>query len=275
MDYYVYKIKASAQWAEILMAFLGDLPFDTFQEKETGFEAFVPENQDVPEIVERLAGLQSNYPFSYTKEKIESQNWNEVWESNFDTVVVGDFCGIRADFHPSFPNLTHEIIINPKMAFGTGHHATTHMMIAFMEEMEPSGKAVFDYGSGTGILAILAAKMGCTDIDAVDIEKPAYLNMLENNERNGTPGISCFHGTLDNVPHRQYDIILANINRNVILDSFPALYQRLKPGGVLLTSGYLLEDQEMMNQAHLSNGFLPHSSKNRGKWIATLAYRRY
>jgi len=275
MDYYVYRIQTESQWNDIILAFIGNLPFDTFQDSENGFEAFVPEKDDNEVISDTLNNLQEKFPFTYKKEKIVAQNWNKVWESNFSTVLVDDFCAIRADFHPSFEKVEHEIIINPKMAFGTGHHETTFMVIEFMKNIDFKGKSVLDYGSGTGILAILAAKMGCEDIDAVDIEEPAYYNMIENNERNGTPGIHCFHGTLDNVPTREYDIILANINRNVILDSFPALHQRLKPGGILLSSGYLMDDKEMMHNAHLSNEFLPHSSKNKGKWIATQAFRRY
>ncbi|MGK0389858.1 MAG: ribosomal protein L11 methyltransferase [Maribacter sp.] len=275
MDYYVYKIQAAAQWAEIIQAFMGEMPFDTFKDNDTGFDAYIPANAHSAEVEESVGALKENFPFEHVKERIVAQNWNKIWESNFNTVLVGQFCGIRADFHPPFEKVEHEIVINPKMAFGTGHHETTYMVIEFMKDIEFKGKSVFDYGCGTGILAILAEMRGSQDIDAVDIEEPAYDNTIENKERNSTPNINCFHGTLDDVPERQYDIILANINRNVILDSFSALHQRLKPGGILLSSGYLLEDKEMMDAAHLQHGFLPETSKNRGKWIATKAYRRY
>lgn len=275
MDYYLYKIHADSQWSEIILAFLGELPFDTFEEKAYGFDAYIPVAAKNIEVDDCIKDLKSKYPFDFEVEKIVGQNWNEVWESNFSTVLVDGFCGIRADFHPPFEDVEHEIIINPKMAFGTGHHATTFMMMEFMQDMEFKGKSVLDYGCGTGILAILAAMRGCEDIDAVDIEEPAYYNTIENKDRNGTPDIKCFHGILTDVPTRKYDIILANINRNVILESFPSLYQRLKPGGILLSSGYLLEDKEMMTAAHLENGFLADTSKNKGKWIATQAFRRY
>ncbi len=275
MDYVVYKIRSSQEMTGIIQAFIADLPFDTFQENDSGMDAFVPVTQDGPHIQDTLNGLQERFPFQYERSTIEGQNWNKVWESNFSTVLVDDFCGIRADFHPPFEHVEHEIVINPKMAFGTGHHATTFMVIELMRNIQWKEKSVLDYGSGTGILAILAAKLGCNDIDAVDIEHPAYLNMIENNEENGAAFIHCFHGILSDVPDRKYDIILANINRNVILDSFPALHQRLNPGGILITSGYLAEDQEMMNEHHHSNGFLPMTSKNKGKWVATKAYRRY
>lgn len=275
MDYYVYKIETAAQWVEIVQAFMGEMPFDTFQDTDTGFDAYIPKTLHSDEIEEEVKVLQEKFPFEYIRENIAAQNWNKTWESNFSTVLVEQFCGIRADFHPPFENVEHEIVINPKMAFGTGHHATTYMVIEFMQDIEFEGKSVLDYGCGTGILAILAEMRGCKDIDAVDIEEPAYTNTIENKKRNGTPNINCFHGTLDDVPERQYDIVLANINRNVILDSFPALHQRLKPGGILLSSGYLLEDKGMMDATHLDHGFLPNTSKNRGKWIATKAYRRY
>lgn len=275
MDYKVYIIETSDEWKDILTAFLGELPFDMFQDHKKGIEAYIPQHLHTADVEQSVKAIQENYPFEYQVKDIESENWNQVWESNFDTVQVGDFCGIRADFHPPFENVTHEIVINPKMAFGTGHHATTYMMIDFMKEIDFKGKSVLDYGSGTGILAILAAQMGCIDIDAVEIEDAAFLNMQENIERNQTPHVRCIHGTLDDVPKKKYDIILANINRNVILQSFPELSQRIPAGGILLSSGYLLEDQEQMTQTHQEQHFWVENIKNKGKWIATQAFKRY
>ncbi len=275
MDYVQYNIQCPTEFAEIIIAFLGELPFDTFQENEQGFEAFIPSKFDTTEIESEVKRLQTNFDFKYEKKTIVHQNWNQVWESNFQPVEIEGFCGVRADFHPPFENIKHEIIINPRMAFGTGHHETTFMVMEFMKDINFKGKKVFDYGCGTGILAILAAKMGCTDIDGVDIEEPAYVNSIENAKYNSTANINYFHGTLENVPVRTYDIILANINRNVILESLPSLYERLNPGGVLYTSGFLDQDKDLVMEAHLKNGFLPHDTKQKGKWIAAKAFRRY
>ncbi len=275
MDYIRYSIQSSPETAEIMTAFLGELPFDTFEETEIGLDAYIPLKEDTSEIEEHLLRLNALFPFKYSKETIKHQNWNQIWESNFQPVVLEGFCAVRADFHAPFENVEHEIIINPRMAFGTGHHATTYMVMEFMKEIDFKNKKVFDYGCGTGILAILAAKMGCNNIDAVDIEEPAYVNSIENAEYNGTPEIKFFHGTLEAVPVRTYDIILANINRNVILDSLPSLHQRLNPGGILFTSGFLAQDKDMVFEAHLKNGFLAMEHKKQGKWIAAKAYRRY
>ncbi len=275
MDYIRYAFTSDRTTSEILIAFLSEWPFDTFQETETGLDAFIPVELHNPNVEKGVTELKNNFRFSFEKELIKERNWNEIWESNFQPVSVEGFCGIRADFHPPFENMEHEIIINPKMAFGTGHHETTFMMMEFMKDIGFTSKSVFDYGCGTGILAILAAKMGCTDLDAVDIEKPAYLNSIENAELNKTNGIGFYEGTLENVPERNYDIILANINRNVILESLPTLYQRLKPAGILMTSGFLEKDKTLVLDAHRENGFFAGELKHKGKWMALKAFRRY
>lgn len=275
MDYIQYNIQTNSEVSEILMAFLGELPFDTFQETDKGFDAFIKKSDHSNEIESEIKNLKNKFNFSFTIEQIGSKNWNEVWESNFQPVLIEGFCGIRADFHPRFKNVQHEIIINPRMAFGTGHHATTYMMMELMQNMDLSNKAILDYGCGTGILAILAKKMGCEDVEGVDIEEPAYLNSIENADRNNALGIQFYHGILENVPQRKFDIILANINRNVILDTLPALNKRLNPGGILFTSGFLQQDKEIMFKAQLENGFLPVKHKNIDKWMAAKSFRRY
>ena len=206
---------------------------------------------------------------------VKGQNWNKEWEANFTPVLVDDFCAIRADFHPAFPDMEHQITINPKMAFGTGHHATTHMVIQLMRDINFEEKQVLDYGCGTGVLAILAAKMNANNIDAVDIEEPAFLNTLENVVKNGARGIEVYHGILDNVPTKQNHVILANINRNVILDSLKTLHDRMIPSGILITSGFLKEDEEKVRTAHKEAGLLPLQSIYKGKWVAMKAFRRY
>lgn len=269
--YQRFSIRTAPEWRDILLAFLAELPFDSFEDTEEGLNAYLPPGTDAAGLDEQLRQLQSDYPFTYTVEAIKNENWNAVWESNFETVRVHDFCGIRAEFHPPFEGVEHEIVIRPKMAFGTGHHETTWMMMDQMSHLDLKGKTVFDYGCGTGILAILAAQLGAAHVDAVDIEYPAYENTLEHAEMNGVGGkIQAFFGTLDDVPPAIYDVILANINRNVILASLPELRKRLSANGLLLISGILHEDEPAILEAAEKQGFRELAQQKRGNWMAML-----
>lgn len=270
MNYYRYTITNKPEISEILIAFLGELPFDTFTETDDGVEAFIPESLDAEAIQEAVTELSQRFNVSFERTFIKAQNWNKVWEANFQPIIVGDFCGIRADFHESIPKVAHEIIINPKMAFGTGHHATTFMVIEQMKSLDFQGKKVFDYGCGTGILAILAAQLGASSIEAVDIEQASFENTIENAQINGVSTIHSIQGTLNDVQTTGFDIILANINRNVILDSLPTLYSRLVKNGKLIVSGFIEKDRELLIQAATDQGFTPMRTKNKDNWIAIL-----
>ena len=171
-------------------------------------------------------------------------------------------------FHAPFEDVEHEIVINPKMAFGTGHHETTFSVIQLMQEMDFKGKKILDYGCGTGILAILAARLGADSIVAVDIEEESYLNTLENCRINEVEDVHSIHGTLDNVPKDTYGIVLANINRNVILDSLNSLAQLIEIGGMMLISGFILEDRELMEKALCETGFELMKTLEKGNWLA-------
>ena len=269
-DYYNYKIKNDIAISEILIAFLSQMSFDAFEELEDGIDAFIPATFDVNAINDSLRNLQQTFDFQWTKELVKHQNWNQLWESNFDPVVVENFCAIRADFHEPFENVKHEIVINPKMAFGTGHHETTYMMISTMKDIDFRDKKVFDYGCGTGILAVLAVMLGAEEVEAIDIEEESYLNTLENAKRNGTPSIKTYQGTLPDVQSNGFDIILANINRNVILESLPTLYDKLKLGGFLMVSGFLKQDEKLLNEHSQNAGFQLVKSMSKGKWICQL-----
>ncbi len=243
MDYYKYDIQTSTELSEILIALLGEQPFDTFQEVETGLEAYIPSEQHSESVDTYIVELKTQFGFEYTRSLIPAQNWNAVWESNFQPIIVDDFCGIRADFHPPIENVEYELVIQPKMAFGTGHHATTYLMMQQMRNINFVGKSVFDYGCGTGILAILAAKLGSTKLDAIDIDEWAFENTLENATKNDVHHIHSEQGTLDTFQLTQtYDIILANITFNVISESLETLVAAMPKGGLLLTSGYFYED---------------------------------
>ena len=272
MDYIKYRFNFDGD-QEILLAYLTDLPFDTFEEKPYGIDAYIPSNHDLKHVEAGLKKLGEQFSFSIEKETIPSQNWNEVWESNFETIQVGNFCGIRADFHPPFEQVEHEIIINPKMAFGTGHHSTTYMVIQSMQKIDFEGLKVLDYGCGTGVLAILASMKGAKWVDAVDIEEASYENTLENCHTNAIQSVHTYHGTLEAVKDTGYDLILANINRNVILESFSALRNKLKTNGKLIISGILTNDEGVIRKEATKQDFQMVEKMERNNWICIILER--
>jgi ribosomal protein L11 methyltransferase len=269
MNYYKYTLALSdAGQADELVAFLSDAAFDTFEETPDGLCAYVPATADIAAAESALAELQRRYAFTWTKDFVPGQNWNELWESNFQPVVVGDFCAVRADFHDQIAGVRHELVINPKMAFGTGHHETTYMCLAALERLPLAGARLLDYGTGTGILAILAARLGAAEVEAVDIEEEAYRNTVENAALNGVSAqIVARCGTLDAIEGRDFDGVLANINRNVILASLDRLAALTRPGGWLLVSGILEEDGTVVRDAAEVAGFEVRERQQRGKWL--------
>lgn len=276
LDYWKYtlRIKAASgsstghpETSDILVAYLAEAPFDTFEETEDGLNAYLPAHAGRAEAERQLTELQKSFDFDWDKTFIPGQNWNEIWEHNFPPVVVGDFCAVRADFHQSVQEVKYELIINPKMAFGTGHHETTWQCIAAMEHLPLEGKKVLDYGCGTGVLAILACKLGAAEVEAVDIEEESYRNTLENCAVNAVTNVTARCGTLAAVQGRDFDGILANINRNVILESLPGLADILNPGGWLLVSGILIQDEEIVSEAAAKTGFEKKKRTERGNWL--------
>ncbi len=268
MDYFCFHITLpDPARREELIAFLTDSPFDTFIETEPGLEAYVPasEADAAAAALDELAG---RFHLRYERTFIAHQNWNAQWEASFQPVQVDDFVAVRASFHPPLPGVEHDLVIDPRMAFGTGHHATTYLMMALMRELDLPGRRVLDYGCGTGVLAILAARLGAADVLAVDIEEEAFRNTLDNADINGVR-LEVYYGTLEAVPFLSpYDIILANINRNVILDSLPALYEQLRPDGDLLVSGILGQDREKVREAAHRQGFSTIREVTREGWMA-------
>jgi len=274
MDYLKYCLTCSPELTEILLAFLSGEAFEVFEETETGLNAFLPASADKAAAESVLADLQTRFDFVWEKEFIPYKNWNAEWESRFEPIRVGDFCGIRAEFHPHFEGVRWEITIQPKMAFGTGHHATTFLVMEAMEGLDFAGKKVLDYGCGTGILAILASKLGARLVDAVDIEQPAFENTVENCKINGVSNVQAYHGTLDLIADADYDIQLANINRNVILDSLDALFSKAVPGGHVLISGFLSEDIPQMQKACAGAGFAIQTTKEKDNWVCMHLVRK-
>ena len=267
MDYWTYHIRCTQETAEILIAFLAESPFDTFEETEVGLNAYCPATASEQEVEQHLTDLQQQFEFAWEKVFVPGQNWNKLWESNFQPVIVGDFCAVRADFHDPIPGVQWELVINPKMAFGTGHHETTWQCIAALEHLPLQGAKVLDFGCGTGILAILASKLGASELEAVDIEEESYRNTLENSAINDVHNVTARCGILPDVQGRDFDGILANINRNVILDSLPRLAELLRPGGWLLVSGILEQDEEIVVQTAAAAGFKKQKQTQRGNWL--------
>lgn len=268
LDYIALRIVATPEWADIVTAQLGELPFDTFEETEDGFNAYIRAQDWNDDLEAEVRDMTQMFPFSYTATRIESQNWNAVWEANFEPVRIGDFVNIRAEHHPAVADVRFDLLVQPKMAFGTGHHETTHMVVSMMEKINFADQQVFDYGCGTGILAIVAAKLGAAHIDAVDIELPSYESTLENCHINNVTNISAFFGDINAVPLAQYGIILANINRNVIVASLDALHKRAKSNAIILFSGFLTEDEPILLAAFAPLGWQHQQTIQRGKWLA-------
>jgi ribosomal protein L11 methyltransferase len=225
---------------EILIAELSTAGYEGFEEIENGLKAFIPATEFSESIAKRIAE-KYGLPFMFTR--IEETNWNELWESNFDPVVVDDFVGIRAHFHDEIKNVLHELVITPKMSFGTGHHATTYMMIQQMRSIDFTNKKVLDFGTGTGVLAILAEKLGAATIMAIDIDEWSITNAMENASRNEARNISLLQAS-DADLGQKFDIILANINKNVIIDNLQVLVKQLSSGAVMLLSGLAVSDKD-------------------------------
>lgn len=272
--YHQYTLSNDPALHDILVALLSEAGFDSFQETEAGLLAFgtAAEHSTWCTALDELA---ARFHFTYTWSELEERNWNEEWESNFSPIAVGDRLLIRADFHPADASFAQELVITPKMAFGTGHHATTWMMCdLLLEEEALAGAQVLDYGSGTGVLAILAARSGAAAVDAVDIEPPSAESTAENAVANGVRLRRVVLGELHDVPAAApYDLILANINRNVILATAGALYERLRPGGKVFFSGILAQDEELLVERLTREGFVHQLTRCREDWRAFIFTR--
>ncbi len=263
-DYCEIAISAEEGMHDILIAELAGIGYDGFEEFPGLLKAFIPEADFMEN---ELNILLNKYDVKYSKSIIEKQNWNALWESNFEPVQVDDFVGIRAGFHPPFVNVEHEIIITPKMSFGTGHHATTYMVMKLMQELDFKGKSVFDFGTGTGILAILAQKLGATRLLAVDNDDWCIENASENISINNCNSIDI--QKIDSLKlEQQFDIILANINRNIILDNIDELRKAMAGGGQLLLSGLLVADEADITDVCHALGLQHKKTLVRNGWIA-------
>lgn len=249
--------------AEILIACLAESGYEGFEETENCLHAFIPEEQfDRKELEDLLAGWQ----LEYSRTLIAQKNWNEEWERNFQPVVVGGFCAVRAFFHAPVEGVEHELIITPKMSFGTGHHATTYMMMEAMQYLDFAGVRVLDFGTGTGVLAILAERLGARQVLAIDHDEWSIENARENIAINRCRAISV--EKKEEIPSKGlFEVILANINKNTILRELHAIGQHLADGGVILLSGLLQDDFEDIEKKAIQNNLSISVRVTKENWI--------
>ncbi len=255
----------------LLIAQLSEIGFDGFNEEQNHCKAYILSSElDKEEVENNLNNIFNQYILTYSKSIIKEQNWNAVWESNFDPVRVGDFVGIKAHFHPNFdPAVQFEIKITPKMSFGTGHHATTFSVMQMMEHLHFKGKSVYDFGTGTGVLAILAEKLGASQVLAVDNDDWCIENANENIQNNDSKVI-VVQKVASALQDAQFDIILANVNRHIIEANMLELTLVAHPTSQLILSGLLIEDQQDMIELASKNGWIFVKSQPLNGWVSLL-----
>ena len=254
--------------SEILVAELGELPFESFIESDFGVVAYIQKQFWNENILDDLHILSSpEFLVSYTIEEIDQVNWNEEWEKNFEAIEVDGICHVRAPFHPK-TDAKFDIIIEPKMSFGTGHHETTHMMIQHLLETDVTSKKTLDMGCGTAILAILAEMKGAEPIDAIDIDNWCYLNSIENAERNNCTQISVYEGDAALLKDKKYDVIIANINRNILLNDMQSYVDCLNKNGILMLSGFYNEAIPFIDASCTEKGLTFVKKLERNNWVS-------
>lgn len=256
----------SKEQQEILIAQLAEMGYEGFEEGVNYISAYITEDQyHEQDLVDLTAGM----AIAFTKEVILPRNWNEEWEQNFQPVIIDSFCAIRAHFHAPASGVEHEIIITPKMSFGTGHHATTYLMIQSMEALSFAGKKVLDFGTGTGVLAILAEKLNAAAITAIDNDEWSITNAAENISLNHCTNISLQASDSLRMSDT-FDVILANINKHVLLANMAGIKQHLTQGGVVLMSGLLTGDKSDIEKAALAENLLIFGEKEKDNWLCLM-----
>ena len=253
---------------EILIAELAAVGFESFVENQKGVTAYIQKKEWNPTILKSIFILNSDeFSINYNQNELEQTNWNSEWEKNFKPIQVDNLVSIRAPFHEN-PNLKYDIVIEPKMSFGTGHHETTYMMVQHLLELNLKGKKVLDMGCGTGILAIFTEMKGAKPIDAIDIDIWCYKNSLENIERNNCKHISVFEGDASLLIHKKYDVIIANINRNILLMDMKTYTNCLQKDGILLLSGFYQKDVSIIEKEVSKYNLKLETLIEKNNWVA-------
>lgn len=261
--------------ADVMIALMGDLGFESFEENESGFDAYIPTDDYDAQAMRQLELPFDELVYTMETEVIPDQNWNEVWEKNyFQPIVIGEQCVVRGPFHPQFPEIPYQIVIEPKMAFGTGHHETTGMMLQHILENNMAVEQVLDMGCGTGILGILASMRGAKRVLGIDIDKWCTDNTEENCHLNNINNMTVQLGGAELLPGTEvFGAVLANINRNILLADMSAYVLCLKPGGLLFLSGFYASDLDAINACTEQNGLTYISHKEQNQWVA-VAYTK-
>lgn len=267
---YHFKIEPKDPGSDILLAELAELAFDSFVETDEGLSAYIQTADNQTDLLKDIYIFENpEFKISYHQEEIEQVNWNEEWEKNFEPINVDDLCYVRAPFHET-KNVPYEIVIEPKMSFGTGHHETTFMMMKHLLNIDVTDMEVLDMGCGTAILAILALMKGAKHADAIDIDNWCYLNSVENAERNNITTIDVYEGDADLLIDKvnKYDLVIANINRNILLNDMEAYAKTLKAGGIILFSGFYVEDIPAIEEAANSYHMILDNQLERNRWVS-------
>jgi len=264
---YDFNVSPKEPATEMLIAQLGYVGFESFVEQDNGVKAYIQKQEWNSKILEDVFLLHSNeFNITFEHNEIAQTNWNEEWEKNFNPIQVDDLVSIRAPFHTN-PSLQFDIVIEPKMSFGTGHHETTHMMVQHLLALDLDTKKVLDMGCGTGILAIFAEMKGAKPIDAIDIDRWCYENSLENIQRNNCNHITVYEGDASLLKEK-YDVIIANINRNILLSDMKTYTDCLNENGVLLLSGFYKEDIVIIEDEVTKHGLTFETMIQRNNWVA-------
>ena len=272
MDYLELKIQCDPEFSEILMAELSLLPFESFVEEPPFLTGYISEQQLDPEQLDEILHKYEKQIESSSLETVKRTNWNEEWEKNYDPIVVDDRVIVAASFHELEKDYDYKLIIDPKMSFGTGHHETTHQMISSMLEMDIRGKEVLDAGCGTGVLAIMAEKMGAKKVTGVDIDEWAVENSQDNIQINNCQEIDIRLGTVK-LLEGSFEVILANINKNVLLEESATYVNLLQPGSHLLLSGFYTSDNPDLIHCFENLGMQFEKSGSRKDWSNLLFFK--
>lgn len=266
--------------ADVIIAELGNIGYDGFSYTDNGFTTYIPDNHFNEKAIAELdilSFLSPNFKIRWTCSNIQNQNWNKTWEDNFTPIIIKDRILIRAGFHPGIENIEYEIIIEPEMSFGTGHHSTTALMLETILDYtaQIKGKRILDMGCGTGILSIMAAKTGATDVTGIDIDEWAYNNAQKNIDNNHIHHISVKIGDVSLLQQENnFDVILANINRNILLRDMQQYVNKLNTDGYLFISGFYTEDLSLLQQEaeRLNLEYLNHKTDH--NWVAAVFYKK-
>lgn len=268
-EYKIVEFKNTQQNNDVLIALLNDLQFDSYDEtNENELKAYISKELfNLEELTHLIHSLPLFENIEFEISDLENKNWNDEWEKNFEPIVIGDKCVVRAPFHPK-TEAEFELVIEPRMAFGTGHHATTEMMLKFMLSMDFENKQVLDFGCGTGILSLLAEMKGAKLVDANDIEEPAYLNTIDNAQLNNCTKINALFGDVKILPNQKYNIILANVTTLTIQENLKQLDLLLASNGEILLSGILEEQKETIIELCKTFNYQKINELQQDKWIA-------